>query len=114
MMRRAMPQTIGDLRAWVDRVELHCPRCGRHGRMRVATLIERYGEATTIGDLLRALPGDCPRLKADRLEDRCNVGMLDLVQISVAVHGPIGGMAAALASQDDADRGAPLWRKVMP
>ena len=42
-----------------DPIEIECKRCGRHGRYRKATLIEKYGSDIVLPDLLALLAGDC-------------------------------------------------------
>ena len=39
--------------------EIDCQKCGRHGRYRNATLIEKYGSDTVLPDLLALLASDC-------------------------------------------------------
>jgi len=41
-------------------VEVHCPRCDRHGRYAKARLAERFGPDLSLPDLLRQLSPDCP------------------------------------------------------
>ena len=42
-----------------DPIEVECKRCGRHGRYRKATLIEKYGSDIVLPDLLGLIAGDC-------------------------------------------------------
>ena len=42
-----------------DPIETGCQKCGRHGRYRKATLIEKYGDDTVLPDLLALLASDC-------------------------------------------------------
>ena len=42
-----------------DPIEVECKRCGRNGRYRKATLIEKYGSDTVLPDLLVLLASDC-------------------------------------------------------
>ena len=39
-----------------DPIEIDCQKCGRHGRYRKATLIEKYGRDTVLPDLLALMP----------------------------------------------------------
>ena len=41
------------------RIEVECKKCGRHGRYRKATLIEKYGSDIVLPDLLALLASDC-------------------------------------------------------
>ena len=40
-------------------IEIDCQKCGRNGRYRKATLIEKYGSDTVLPDLLAQLASDC-------------------------------------------------------
>jgi len=42
-----------------DPIEIECQKCGRKGRYRKATLIEKYGSDTVLPDLLAMLASDC-------------------------------------------------------
>ena len=42
-----------------DPIEIDCQKCGRNGRYRKATLIEKYGSDTVLPDLLALLASDC-------------------------------------------------------
>ena len=42
-----------------DSIEIDCQKCGRHGRYRKATLVERYGRDTVLPALLALLASDC-------------------------------------------------------
>ena len=42
-----------------DPIEIDCQKCGRHGRYRKATLIEKYGSDIVLPDLLALLASDC-------------------------------------------------------
>ena len=43
--------TLGDLVGRLDRLEVRCRRCERHGRLGLARLIADYGEGTGLPDL---------------------------------------------------------------
>jgi len=57
MPRSSSSLTIKDFPT--DRIEVECKKCGRHGRYRKATLIEKYGSDTVLPDLLAMLASDC-------------------------------------------------------
>ena len=57
MPRSSSSLTIKDFPT--DRIEVECKKCGRHGRYRKATLIEKYGSDIVLPDLLALLAGDC-------------------------------------------------------
>ena len=49
-----------------DPIEVECKKCGRKGRYRKATLIEKHGNDIRLPDLLALIAGDCEfRLKND-------------------------------------------------
>ncbi len=59
--KRAL-QTSGSLTITdhpTDPIEIDCQKCGRKGRYRKATLIEKYGSDTVLPDLLAMLASDC-------------------------------------------------------
>jgi len=43
--------TLGDLIGRVERLEVRCRRCERHGRLRLARLIANHGARTGLPDL---------------------------------------------------------------
>ena len=57
MPRSSSSLTIKDFPT--DRIEVECKKCGRHGRYRKATLIEKYGSDIVLPDLLALRAGDC-------------------------------------------------------
>ena len=44
-----------------DPIEVECKKCGRNGRYRKATLIEKYGDNIVLPDLLALIVGDCDK-----------------------------------------------------
>ena len=40
-------------------IEIDCQKCGRNGRYRKATLIEKYGSDVVLPDLIGILASDC-------------------------------------------------------
>ena len=57
MERSRVSLTIADHPA--DPIEIDCQKCGRHGRYRQATLIEKYGSDIVLPYLLALLASDC-------------------------------------------------------
>ena len=57
MPRSSSSLTIKDFPT--DRIEVECKKCGRHGRYRKASLIEKYGSDIVLPDLLALIAGDC-------------------------------------------------------
>jgi hypothetical protein len=51
-----------------DMVEIECAKCGRHGRLRTARLIEEHGPDIKLPDLLGVI-AQCPRW--DSMSDPC-------------------------------------------
>ena len=65
--------TLGELADRLPMLEVSCSRCGRYGRLRVARLIERHGENAKLPALRETLAGDCPRVGATSIYERCGV-----------------------------------------
>jgi thymidine kinase len=65
--------TLGDIADKITMLEVSCSRCGRYGRLRVARLIERHGENAKLPALRQILAGDCPRVGAASVYERCGV-----------------------------------------
>ncbi|MGZ9129896.1 MAG: hypothetical protein ACXW4Z_19145 [Candidatus Binatia bacterium] len=63
-------RTLGEL--GVTLLEIRCSKCERHGRERVARLIDRFGRDARLPDLRHQLAGDCPHRSA-ALYGRCDV-----------------------------------------
>lgn len=59
-----------------------CPRCGRAGRYALARLVERFGPAAGLPDVLAVLAADCPRRGVGRFTDPCGAGLPELVRAS--------------------------------
>ncbi len=61
-----------------DWIELACEKCGRHGKLRKARLMEQYGPDIQVAELRAELAKPCERL--DSMQDPCGayyVGLLD-------------------------------------
>ena len=57
-----MPRPNGSLTITdhpTDPIEIDCQKCGRTGRYRKATLIDKYGSDFVLPDLLALLASDC-------------------------------------------------------
>ena len=57
-------QTLRDVAEHISVIEILCTKCDRHGRMKLSTLIERYGEAFAVPDLRTTLNADCEHASA--------------------------------------------------
>jgi len=51
---------------------------GRAGRYRLPALLERFGPAAGLPDVLAALAADCPRRGAGRFSDTCGARFTNL------------------------------------
>jgi hypothetical protein len=60
-------------------VRIDCRRCDRAGGYRRAILVERFGPAASLPDVLGALFADCPRRRVGQLGGLCGAGFTDLV-----------------------------------
>jgi len=65
--------TLDDLVGRVERLEVRCRRCPRHGRFRLARLVADHGAGTGLPDLAVRLAAGCPRATAADLAERCFV-----------------------------------------
>jgi hypothetical protein len=66
-------------------LEIACSRCERRGRLSVARLIARYGVEGKLPDLQEVLAGDCPRVGATSIYERCGVHYPTLPNFSAPV-----------------------------
>ncbi len=53
--------TLRQIHGTRDMLAVHCDRCGRAGRYRVATLVKTYGLDTGLPAIASALEEGCPR-----------------------------------------------------
>ena len=60
-----------------DTITVRCDQCGREGRYRRTTLIERYGPDKAMPDILNAITEDCAR-NAALSTDRCKANYGEL------------------------------------
>jgi hypothetical protein len=64
---------LGAVAARTETIEISCRACPRHGVLRTDKLVADHGKAMPMPALLRLLAGDCPRLSAANLYERCDV-----------------------------------------
>ena len=74
--------TLGDLIGRVERLEVRCRRCERHGRPRLARLIADHGAGTGLPDLAVRLAAGCPKAEAPDLGERCFVHFPRLLDLA--------------------------------
>jgi hypothetical protein len=64
---------LGDVAARTGTIEISCRACPRRGVLRTDKLLADHGRAMQMPALLRLLAGDCPRLGAAAVYERCDV-----------------------------------------
>ena len=64
---------LGDMAARTETIEIACRACPRHGLLKTDRLLADHGQAMPMPALLRLLAGDCPKLTAAHLYERCDV-----------------------------------------
>ena len=69
---------LGDAGALTTILNVTCRRCSRRGRLHTAGLLREHGPDTLVPDLIRALVGECPRLRSTDIYDRCDTQCPDL------------------------------------
>ena len=74
--------TLGDLEGHIERLEVRCTRCPRHGRVRLAKLIAEHGAELGLPDLAVRLAADCPQAQAINPADRCFVAFRQLLDLA--------------------------------
>jgi hypothetical protein len=60
-------------------VRIDCRYCNRTGRYGLARLVQRFGPAAGLPDVLAALSAGCPRRQDWRVTGSCGADFLDLV-----------------------------------
>jgi hypothetical protein len=68
-----MVVTLGDLVGRIERLEIRCSRCSRHGRVKLDKLIAEHGADMGLPDLAVRRAADCPKVNATSPADRCFV-----------------------------------------
>jgi hypothetical protein len=64
---------LGAVAARTETIEIACGTCGRHGTLRTERLLADHGPAMGMPAQLRSLAGDCPKLAATNLYEKCDV-----------------------------------------
>ena len=73
--------TLGDLVGRLDRLELRCRRCPRHGRLGLARLIADHGAGTGLPDVAARLAAGCPEAETPDPGERCFVHFPRLLEL---------------------------------
>ena len=64
----ALSELIGKITV----LEVACRRCDRYGRLRLSQLLEQHGDMR-LPELRLILPGDCPKIAAPTVGERCSI-----------------------------------------
>jgi hypothetical protein len=78
-----MVVTLGDLVGRLDKLEVRCSRCSRHGRMPLAKLIAEHGADIGMPELAVRLAAGCPKAQATGAAERCFVVFPQLLDLPV-------------------------------
>jgi hypothetical protein len=65
-------QTLRDVAERISVIEIRCTKCDRHGRMKLSTLIERYGADFAVPDLRTTLNAGCAHANA-MINQQCDL-----------------------------------------
>jgi hypothetical protein len=71
--------TLGDVAGKLPMLDVACSKCDRRGRLSIAELIAERGADMRLPDLREILAGDCPRVRAASVVDRCGARYPQLV-----------------------------------
>ena len=80
-MRTKGVVTLAELVGRLDRLEVRCRRCERHGRLRLARLVAEHGAGMALPDLAVPLAAGCPKAEAANLGERCFVYFPQLAEL---------------------------------
>jgi len=79
---------LGDLVGRIERLEIRCTRCPRHGRRQLSKLIAEHGLDVAMPELAMRLAADCPKAQATSPADRCFVVFPQLLDLPVSPNRP--------------------------
>ena len=65
-------QTLRDVAERISVIDIRCTKCDRHGRMKLSTLIERYGADLAVPDLRTTLNAGCEHANA-MINQQCDL-----------------------------------------
>ena len=80
---------LGDVAARTATIEITCRVCPRRGSLHTDRLLAEHGPAMGMPELLRILAGDCPRLGASAVYERCDVHCLTLSELFMPIGRPV-------------------------
>jgi hypothetical protein len=78
---------LSDLVGRLDKLDVRCTRCTRHGRVKLAKLIAEHGPDLGLPELAVRLAADCPNATSTDSARRCWVHFPQLVKLT-ATHQP--------------------------
>lgn len=80
-MPKSGARILSDFEGNLEALTFVCSKCDRRGRYHLATLIERFGDAATVPNVLAEISADCPRRSPKRQSalDLCGVHVLELI-----------------------------------
>jgi len=73
--------TLEDVAALTPPLTVACRKCSRRGPFYAARLLREHGPDKPMLDLIRALEGECPRLRNTDIYDRCGAHCLSLSEL---------------------------------
>jgi len=63
---------LGQVAERTEYLVIACRACPRRGRLRTARLLREHGPEAPMPAVMRAIVGDCPRLDASDINQRCD------------------------------------------
>jgi hypothetical protein len=72
---------LGDLVGRIERLEVRCRRCERHGRLALSRLLEEHGHGLGLPELAALLAADCPNTRSTNPTERCFVWFPQLLAL---------------------------------
>ena len=82
MLPADRPARLSDLIDETDWMEIECPGCGRHGRLRISERSASYGPDELARTLVEHLTADCPRKGETRVYEIWQLRCPSLVRFS--------------------------------
>src|SRR3954470_23592064 len=76
--------TLGGLVGRIERLEIRCTRCPRHGRLLLVKLIAEHGLDLPMPELAVRLAANCAKAQATSSAERCFVVFPQLLNLSAS------------------------------